>query len=141
MSVHQAVITCKCGKKYKHFSSYKKHFLSCISIHKSINQPLLELEEQRNNPSTAQEPVVSSSIKHYSGIKEQCPFCQLKINSEKLKNHINNICQQRFKNTPEYIELSKLSLITPGLTNKEIRAMCRVIQHLLTTGKFNPAQS
>ena len=150
MSGQQAVITCKCGKKYKHFSSYKKHFLSCITIPKSKPIPIsskaissiVELNETDiNNPSTAQVPIVPSSIQQPRVIKEQCPFCQLKINSTKLKNHISNICQQRFKNTPEYIELSKLGLITPGLTNKEIRAMCRVIQHLLATGKFNQAQS
>lgn len=164
MSGHQAVITCKCGKKYKHFCSYKKHFLSCISIPKHTNQPLATLADTQsfslksrsptisavdlelsqngiNNPSTAQEPIVSSSIQHHPVIKDKCPFCQLNINSTKLKNHINNICQQRFKNTLEYIELSKLGLITPDLTNKEIRAMCQVIQNLLATGKFNPEQS
>lgn len=163
MSGQQAVMKCKCGKTYKHFSSYKKHFFSCISIPRFTKQPLVALADTQslslnsrvptidemvelsetgiNNPSTSQVPVVSSNIQKHRVIKEQCPFCQLKINSARLTNHISNICQQRFKNTPEYIELSKLGLITPGLTNKEIRAMCRVIQHLLTTSAFNPTQS
>ena len=153
MSGQLAVITCRCGKKYKHFSSYKKHFLSCIAIPNSRNQQLVVLAEQRQiySPilapeqidyanSLVQEDVAPANIQHNSVIKEKCPFCQLKINSDRLKNHISNICQQRFKNTPEYIELSKLGLITPGLTNKEIRAMCRVIQHLSATGQFISAQ-
>jgi hypothetical protein len=136
-----AVITCRCGKQYKHFSSYKKHFLSCISNPKG--QPLVVVaveQKQINHPSPVHAAVVSASNQPYSFIKEKCPFCQLKINSPRLKNHISNICQQRFKNTPEYIELSKLGLITPGLTNKEIWAMCRVIKYLSATGQFNSAQ-
>ena len=128
------VIACRCGKQYKHFSSYKKHFLSCISNPKSHPLVVAVEQQQINHPSTA-------SNRSNQTIKEQCPFCQLKINSDRLKNHISNICQQRFKNTPEYIELSKLGLITHNLTNKEIRAMCRVIQHLSATGKLNSQQS
>jgi len=143
MSGQLAVITCRCGKKYKHFSSYKKHFLSCIAIPPTRNQqlvaptgPSLAPEQIDNVNSSAQEVVAPANSRLPHKVKEKCPFCQLKINSDRLKNHISNICQQRFKNTPEYIELSKLGLITPGLTNKEIRAMCRVIQHLSATGQF-----
>ena len=134
MAMADINLSCKCGKSYKHFSSYKKHFLSCISNPKSYSLGVAAEQQQITSPSIVPVNINNQSI---PSVKEPCPFCQLKINSNRLKNHINNICQQRFKNTPEYIELSKIGLIMPGLTNKEICAMCRVIQHLSSIGRLS----
>lgn len=135
-TLHRVELMCKCGKGYKHFSSYKKHFLSCSEANhqphpsgKANYQPI----QTANNFSNSQPANPNPNTSH----KQSCPFCHLNINSTKIQEHITNTCQQRYKNTPEYIELSKLGLIIRGQSNKEIRAMCNVIRHLAATGIIN----
>lgn len=128
------VFSCRCGKSYQHFSSYKKHFLSCSP---TILQPspaahILPAQIPNSQPQNNQPANRQSNQQP----KVKCAFCQLNINTDKLQVHINNTCQQRYKNTPEYIELSKLGIITNQHTNKEIRAMCSVIKHLIDIRKI-----
>lgn len=125
---------CQCGKSYKHFSSYKHHFLSCSLIRTQslsnahILSPQIPNDQQQTN--------LPANKQFNSQPKVKCVFCQLNINSAKLNEHITLTCQQRYKNTQEYIELSKLGIITNQHTNKEIRAMCLVIKHLTDTRKI-----